>query len=151
MAAKQVNFNDEAGKKNRRGADAKAGCVRGRARPRAHRSAPQQEPPSRRANDEALTGAAESEAATLCESCGMPMRAPDEFGTLGDGSRSKDYCRFCFARGRFIEPGLTMQAMIDRCTGLVAKQGHVTEPQARMLMDETIPRLKRWCQAIAME
>ncbi|WP_369809333.1 zinc ribbon domain-containing protein [uncultured Alistipes sp.] len=36
---------------------------------------------------------------TICKSCGMPPSHPDDFGTHANGSRSGDYCRYCFKNG----------------------------------------------------
>lgn len=83
-------------------------------------------------------------AESFCQSCGMPLRAPADFGTLSNGTKSDDYCRFCFVDGRFYEPNMTMQAMVDKCAEILAHQGGMSGPQARALMAETIPRLKRW-------
>jgi hypothetical protein len=32
----------------------------------------------------------------FCQSCGMPMKKTEDFGINADGTRSKDYCQFCF-------------------------------------------------------
>lgn len=81
---------------------------------------------------------------SFCQSCGMPMRAAADFGTLSNGTKSNDYCRFCFVDGGFIEPNITMQAMVDKCAEILAHRGGMSGPQARALMAESIPRLKRW-------
>ncbi len=37
-----------------------------------------------------------------CQSCGMPLGDVDSlYGTYMDGSKNKNYCRFCFHKGRF--------------------------------------------------
>jgi hypothetical protein len=74
----------------------------------------------------------------------MPMEKPDDFGTAADGFRVNDYCHHCFDDGRFTQPQLTMQAMIDNCVGIMAREGVMPEAQARSLMTEMIPKLKRW-------
>ena len=38
----------------------------------------------------------------FCQSCGMPMGDTDElYGTEADGSKSTDYCSYCYADGAF--------------------------------------------------
>lgn len=74
----------------------------------------------------------------------MPIHAVADHGTSSDGTGSDDYCRFCFVDGRFTEPNITMLAMVDKCAEILARQGGMSGPQARALMAETIPRLKRW-------
>ena len=80
----------------------------------------------------------------FCQSCGMPLASAEDFGTGPDGLRINDYCRHCYQAGSFTSPGLTMQQMIDRCAAIMGEQGVMPEPQARLLMAEAIPRLKRW-------
>ena len=80
----------------------------------------------------------------FCQSCGMPLEKPDDFGTGANGFRINDYCHYCFQNGAFTEPNITMQAMIDKCVGIMAKQGIMQEAQAKALMFEVIPKLKRW-------
>lgn len=56
----------------------------------------------------------------ICQSCGMPLSKPEDFGTNADGSESKEYCGFCFQNGRF------------------------TEAEAKRMAEASIPKLKRW-------
>ena len=51
---------------------------------------------------------------TYCQSCGLPVNKPDDFGKNADGSQNKDYCRFCFFNGKFTAPDITMEQMIDK-------------------------------------
>lgn len=80
----------------------------------------------------------------FCQSCGMPLEKPEDFGTLANGFKINDYCHFCFQNGIFTEPGISMQGMIDKCVSIMVKQGIMPEAQARVLMSEVIPKLKRW-------
>ena len=48
-----------------------------------------------------------------CQSCGMPMGPTDEhYGTEADGSKSKDYCKYCYQNGAFTAD-CTMGEMIS--------------------------------------
>lgn len=50
-----------------------------------------------------------------CQSCAMPMGATDEmYGTEQDGTKSADYCKYCYENGAFTFQG-TMQEMIELC------------------------------------
>ncbi|HEU5260476.1 MAG TPA: zinc ribbon domain-containing protein [Gemmatimonadales bacterium] len=80
----------------------------------------------------------------FCQSCGMPLGKPEDFGTDITGYRVNDYCHFCFRNGAFTEPQVSMQAMIDKCVDIMAKGGIMPEAQARTLMTDVIPKLKRW-------
>ncbi len=55
----------------------------------------------------------------FCQSCGMPMKKdPEGGGTNGDGSRSPDYCSFCFGNGAFTSPEIKTAADMQRfCIG----------------------------------
>ena len=80
-----------------------------------------------------------------CQSCGMPMGPTDElYGTEADGSKSKDYCSYCYANGAFTAE-CTMQEMIDFCVQpMVENIPGMTEEGARAMMNEHFPKLKRW-------
>lgn len=80
----------------------------------------------------------------FCQSCSMPLSKPDDFGTDQAGFRVNDYCRHCFADGAFTEPDISMQAMLDRCVGIMDKQGIMGAADARLLLADVMPRLKRW-------
>ena len=86
-----------------------------------------------------------------CQSCGMPLEKLSDLGTSAAGTRVDDYCHFCFQNGRFTEPNITPSAMIDRCVGLMVRQGIMPEAEARPLMAGVIPRLKRWQGATVTE
>ena len=58
----------------------------------------------------------------FCQSCGMPMEKPQDFGTAGSGYRVNDYCHYCYRDGAFTDPGVTMGQMIDFCAGVMASQ-----------------------------
>ncbi len=80
----------------------------------------------------------------FCQSCSMPMERPELFGTDAAGFRVNDYCVHCYSHGAFTDPGISLPAMLERCAGIMARDGIMPAPQARTLMAETLPRLKRW-------
>lgn len=73
---------------------------------------------------------AEEATGPFCQSCGMPLRSLEDFGTGPDGLKAEDYCRFCYQSGAFVEPDITMKGMLDRSEDFVRK---------RLILD-----LKRW-------
>jgi Putative zinc ribbon domain len=83
----------------------------------------------------------------FCQSCSMPLSRPDDFGTDEAGYRINDYCRHCFVHGAFTEPALTMEQMLERCVTIMSEEHLMPAAQARALMEETLPRLKRWSRA----
>lgn len=80
-----------------------------------------------------------------CQSCGMPMGETDEmYGVHADGTKSSDYCEYCFVNGAFTSD-VTMEEMIDICVPHVMKADpSMTEAQVRNMMREFLPSLKRW-------
>lgn len=82
-----------------------------------------------------------------CQSCGMPMGAEETYGTNADGSKNEDYCQYCFANGAFTSE-MTMDEMIEVCVEPMASaNAEMTKDQARSMMKEFFPTLKRWQQA----
>ena len=79
-----------------------------------------------------------------CQSCGMPMGATNEmYGTNADGSKNGDYCKHCFESGAFTTDS-TMEEMIEICVPHVVSATGMSEDQARNMMREFLPTLKRW-------
>ena len=59
----------------------------------------------------------------FCQCCGMPMGETDElYGTNADGSKSEDYCKYCFEKGAFTFQG-TMEEMVEICVPHMAAAG----------------------------
>ena len=94
---------------------------------------------------------ADEQEGPFCQSCGMPLLRPSDFGTGDAGVRVNDYCVFCYQDGRFTEPGLSKKMMVDRCVEMLVRRHVMTELDARALIAHTIPRLKRWRRARSRE
>ena len=80
----------------------------------------------------------------ICQSCGMPMKVDQDFGTDDLGVKSDDYCRFCFQDGKFTDEGITLQEKIDKLVKISVEQLGMEEEQARTLAETKLPQLKRW-------
>jgi hypothetical protein len=80
----------------------------------------------------------------ICQSCAMPLTRADDFGTAADGSRVDDYCRFCYQNGAFVGHYTGPQQMIDQCVQIMGQRNLMPEAQARAMLSEVIPQLKRW-------
>ena len=80
-----------------------------------------------------------------CQSCGMPMGQTDElYGTEADGTKSRDYCKYCYENGAFTAQ-CTMEEMIDFCVQpMIENVSGMTEAGAREMMQAQFPLLKRW-------
>lgn len=81
----------------------------------------------------------------FCQSCGMPMHKPGDFGTNADGSSTNEYCTYCYQHGGFVKPDMTLPEMIEFEVGLADKMG-MTPEQARQMATTMLPTLKRWKQ-----
>ncbi len=83
-----------------------------------------------------------------CQSCAMPMAGNENlYGTNADGSKNEDYCIYCFKDGAFTA-NISMDEMIEVCVPhMVKANANMTEDQARSIMKEYFPKLKRWNKA----
>ena len=80
----------------------------------------------------------------VCQSCGMPMRRDEDFGTEADGSLSEDYCGYCYQNGEFTNPDITMQEMIDKVVSVMVFMQQMPRGVATVMVENHIPKLKRW-------
>ena len=86
----------------------------------------------------------------FCQSCGMPLTKNDDCGTNADGSINFDYCKYCYADGRFLQD-CTMDEMIEHCAQFLDEVNkHMPQPMTRdqyiAMMQGFFPMLKRWKQ-----
>lgn len=80
----------------------------------------------------------------ICQSCGKPLKLPEEFGKNADGSLNKDYCGFCYANGNLTYPHIKMDQMIEISGVLMAALMDIPENEAKEKAKIAIPKLKRW-------
>lgn len=80
----------------------------------------------------------------FCQSCSMPMGKPDDFGTDIIGYKVNDYCHYCYKDGRFTDPDIIMEQMIDLAVSCMVKHENIPEEKAEEIASSSIPRLKRW-------
>ena len=80
----------------------------------------------------------------FCQSCGMPMKKdPENGGTNADGSKSPEYCSYCFRNGAFTSPEIRTAADMQRfCIGKLKEMG--MPGFMAWLFTRSIPRLARW-------
>lgn len=80
----------------------------------------------------------------ICQSCGMPMEAAEQFGTDADGGRNEDYCCYCYKNGEF-EQKCTMEEMADFCAPFEVEGGRAkTKEEAKAGLMRYFATLKRW-------
>lgn len=90
----------------------------------------------------------ENQEKIFCQSCGMPMTEPDQFGKNADGSVNSDYCIYCFKNGAFTDDE-TMDEMIEHNLQYLEEfnkdsETKFTKEEAREQMRQYFPTLKRW-------
>lgn len=84
----------------------------------------------------------------FCQSCGMPLsKDPKNGGTHSDGSKSTEYCSYCYQSGAFLSPDFTAQQMQSFCMEKLQEQG--TWKPLAWLLTRHIPRLRRWASPMA--
>ena len=78
----------------------------------------------------------------ICQSCAMPLSGEEEKGTNDDGSKSEEYCTYCYQNGQFTED-LTLEEAINK-SGDYAEMAGMTKEQAMEYSRKIFPTLKRW-------
>lgn len=84
----------------------------------------------------------------ICQSCGMNMKAAEEFGTNADGTINQEYCHYCYQNGAFTR-NITMTEILE--TNLkyldhwnTETGNNFTPDEARPILYEFLSTLKRW-------
>jgi len=81
----------------------------------------------------------------FCQSCAMPLDRPERFGTEADGSRSEDYCVYCYQNGAFTDPDATMEEMLElSAKGWADQDPDMSYEEAKAQLMEILPHLERW-------
>jgi len=78
-----------------------------------------------------------------CQSCGMPLKKPEDFGTEKDGSKSEKYCSLCYVDGKFKNPDMTAEEMQEFVANILRKEKHWPKFLASAATKQ-IPKLERW-------
>ena len=73
----------------------------------------------------------------------MPMQKTDDYGNNEDGSQNYTYCKFCYQRGSFTQPNITLEEMIKGNIGIMMKYG-MSEEDAKAKVEPLLPTLGRW-------
>jgi len=80
-----------------------------------------------------------------CESCGAPMGETNEmYGAEVNGSKSTDYCKYCYDNGVFLQPNITLEEMIAFVANVMVTDFGFTPEDANAQCNAAIPNLKRW-------
>ncbi len=84
----------------------------------------------------------------ICQSCGMVMKAPQEYGSTATGAPTTEYCTHCYRRGVFTHAS-TMEEMLENNLKYLdhwneETGNNFTPDEARPLLREFLSTLKRW-------
>lgn len=79
----------------------------------------------------------------LCQSCGDLLMNKKMLGTNADGSKSKDYCLYCYQNGVFTQD-LTVNDMIEQNLAKLEGQTNAPLRELRYQLEHSVPALKRW-------
>jgi len=77
----------------------------------------------------------------------MPLN-DDVLGTNADGTPNQDYCKFCYANGKFTG-NFTMEQMVEFCSQYVGEYNkntgnNLTQDEYKNVLRQWYPNLKRW-------
>lgn len=87
-----------------------------------------------------------SEHEKICQSCAMPLKSEELYGTNADGSKNEDYCIYCFKDGEFTSD-MTMEDMMNFCIEKMLEcHPDMEKDEAASMMAEAFPKLKRWAE-----
>lgn len=79
-----------------------------------------------------------------CQSCGMSLKAAEDYGTEKGGTACEDYRTYCYRDGAFTSD-ITMDEMIAFCAEHLGEwDADMTKETAVAMMKEYFPQLKRW-------
>lgn len=79
----------------------------------------------------------------ICQSCGMPMVAPEDFGSNSGGGQNHEYCQHCWQDGKFTAE-VDLPEFIEMQVKIAVENMGLEENEARAVAETTLPELKRW-------
>lgn len=78
----------------------------------------------------------------FCQSCTMPIDNLADRGTEKDGSKSSEYCKYCYQNGALINPNMTFEEMKSLVITQMKKMN--LPPGIIEQSVKSLPYLKRW-------
>ena len=79
----------------------------------------------------------------ICQCCGMPLD-DSSVSHEPDGAINEEYCRWCYADGKFIYANLT--ELTDFLVGHMANENW-PEDEVRVFLNDQLPKLAHWRHA----
>lgn len=78
----------------------------------------------------------------MCQSCGLPLsKDSNGGGTNADGSKSAEFCSYCYQDGKFTYEG-SLRNFQEHCRQKMIEGGH--NKFTAWLFTRSIGHLKRW-------
>ena len=65
-------------------------------------------------------------------------------GTNADGSLQQDYCKFCYQKGAFTQPDLSVDQMVENSVSFMVSELKFPREKAQEVSEAVLPQLKRW-------
>ena len=78
----------------------------------------------------------------VCQCCGMPLNEEDVLSWEPDGTLNEDYCRWCYADGKFVYE--SREALLDFLIGHMPNPDNLDEKQRREQFSAFLSQLKHW-------
>ena len=78
----------------------------------------------------------------ICQCCGMPLGEDGLISREPDGSFNEDYCKWCYADGRFAYT--SKDAMLDFLLAHMPNPENLPESERRAGFDAWLSQLKHW-------
>jgi hypothetical protein len=81
----------------------------------------------------------------FCQSCTMPIDDVSDRGTEKDGSKSDEFCKYCYQHGTYTDPAMSLQKMEEIVKNRMQKMHLPKDILQRSL--GMLLHLKRWQKA----
>lgn len=82
------------------------------------------------------------ESKLFCQSCTMPIDNLADRGTEKDGSKSSEYCKYCYQHGALLNPNMTFEEMKSLVVTQMQKMNLPADIISKSV--KSLPYLKRW-------
>lgn len=78
----------------------------------------------------------------VCQCCGMLLNEDGTISKEPDGSYNEDYCKWCYADGRFVYE--TKDSLLDYLVEHMPNPDNATEDERRIQFDGFLSQLQHW-------
>ena len=72
----------------------------------------------------------------------MPLDKEEMLGTEKDGSKSHEYCKYCYVNGSFVNPNMKLDQMTEIVKMQMSKMNIPADVISKAV--NILPQLKRW-------